>query len=136
MSVPSVTPLLSSQQAAGLGTNALRGTYTGEKLSKVFSSPSWSSTPSTARRNWPGAQHRGQGPLGNPVARVLVTDAVTGAPIDAWDSLETATGDGKSLYSGTVPLNTSQGDSGTSCPTPAAAARTPVTPRTRPTCAS
>ncbi|MER6563174.1 M4 family metallopeptidase, partial [Streptomyces sp. NPDC001027] len=44
--------------------------------------------------------------LGNPVARTVLTDARTGAQIDAWDALETATGDGKSLYGGTVPLQT------------------------------
>ena len=48
----------------------------------------------------------GKDSLGNPVARVVLTDAATGKQIDAWDSIETATGDGKSLYSGTVPLQT------------------------------
>ncbi|WP_431676994.1 M4 family metallopeptidase [Kitasatospora sp. KL5] len=44
--------------------------------------------------------------LGNPVARTVLTDARTGARIDAWDGLETAAGDGASLYSGTVALET------------------------------
>ncbi|MFD9126700.1 M4 family metallopeptidase [Kitasatospora sp. NPDC059571] len=44
--------------------------------------------------------------LGNPVARTVLTDARTGARIDAWDGLETAAGDGASLYGGTVPLET------------------------------
>jgi Zn-dependent metalloprotease len=48
----------------------------------------------------------GQDSLGNPVARTVLTDARTGRQIDAWDSIETASGDGKSLYSGTVPLET------------------------------
>ncbi len=38
--------------------------------------------------------------------RTVLTDARSGRQIDAWDSIETATGDGKSLYSGTVPLET------------------------------
>ncbi|GJF31234.1 peptidase [Kitasatospora sp. NE20-6] len=44
--------------------------------------------------------------LGNPVALTVLTDARTGARIDAWDALETAAGDGASLYGGTVPLQT------------------------------
>ncbi|BFV55180.1 M4 family metallopeptidase [Kitasatospora sp. CMC57] len=46
----------------------------------------------------------GQDSLGNPVARTVLVDARTGAQIDAWDAIETATGDGQSLYGGTVPL--------------------------------
>ncbi|MFJ1703705.1 M4 family metallopeptidase [Kitasatospora sp. NPDC088346] len=42
--------------------------------------------------------------LGNPVARTVLTDATTGRSITSWDALETAAGDGASLYSGTVPL--------------------------------
>ncbi|WP_416969444.1 M4 family metallopeptidase [Streptomyces sp. 4F14] len=45
-------------------------------------------------------------PRGNPVARTVLTDARTGARLDTWDTLETATGDGRSLYSGTVTLET------------------------------
>ncbi|MFJ3794087.1 M4 family metallopeptidase [Kitasatospora sp. NPDC090091] len=48
----------------------------------------------------------GQDYLGNPVARTVLSDAATGAVIAAWDAIETATGDGASLYSGTVPLET------------------------------
>ncbi|GAA5022111.1 M4 family metallopeptidase [Kitasatospora paranensis] len=44
--------------------------------------------------------------LGNPVARTVLADARTGARIDTWDALETAAGDGASLYGGTVPLET------------------------------
>ncbi|WP_405021002.1 M4 family metallopeptidase [Kitasatospora sp. NBC_00070] len=46
----------------------------------------------------------GQDSLGNPIARTVLVDARTGAQIDAWDAIETATGDGQSLYGGTVPL--------------------------------
>ncbi|MFD0279658.1 M4 family metallopeptidase [Kitasatospora sp. NPDC127111] len=48
----------------------------------------------------------GQDHLGNPVARTVLSDAATGAVIDAWDAIETSTGDGSSLYGGTVPLET------------------------------
>ncbi|MEU6237852.1 M4 family metallopeptidase [Kitasatospora sp. NPDC047058] len=48
----------------------------------------------------------GQDYLGNPVARTVLSDAATGAVIDSWDAIETATGDGASLYGGTVPLET------------------------------
>ncbi|MER6674756.1 M4 family metallopeptidase [Streptomyces sp. NPDC000983] len=43
---------------------------------------------------------------GNPVGRTVLTDARSGAQLDAWDTLETASGDGKSLYGGTVSLDT------------------------------
>ncbi|GAA2996836.1 M4 family metallopeptidase [Kitasatospora albolonga] len=48
----------------------------------------------------------GQDSLGNPVSRTVLLDARTGAQIDAWDAIETASGDGQSLYGGTVPLET------------------------------
>jgi Zn-dependent metalloprotease len=113
VSVPSVTPLLSSQQATGLGTDSLRAAHRGEALSKIVTRPelvvdAQHGTPKLAWRT----DTAGRDPLGNPVARTVLTDAVTGGQIDAWDSLETATGDGKSLYSGTVPLNTTQASSG------------------------
>ncbi|WP_033820530.1 M4 family metallopeptidase, partial [Kitasatospora sp. MBT63] len=50
----------------------------------------------------------GQDYLGNPVARTVLTDATTGRQIADWDGLETAAGDGASLYGGTVPLETTQ----------------------------
>ncbi|MFF2044119.1 M4 family metallopeptidase [Kitasatospora sp. NPDC058170] len=50
--------------------------------------------------------------LGNPVARTVLSDAATGAVIDAWDAIETATGDGASLYSGTVALETTPAGGG------------------------
>ncbi|MFI9330367.1 M4 family metallopeptidase [Kitasatospora sp. NPDC052868] len=43
---------------------------------------------------------------GNPVSRTVLSDAATGAVIDAWDAIETAAGDGASLYGGTVALET------------------------------
>ncbi|MFJ2775185.1 M4 family metallopeptidase [Kitasatospora sp. NPDC087315] len=46
----------------------------------------------------------GQDYLGNPVARTVLSDAATGGTIATWDAIETVTGDGASLYSGTVPL--------------------------------
>ncbi len=74
---------------------------------------SWWSTPCTAPRASPGAPTPPpRTPPGNPVARTVLTDAHTGARIDAWDRLESATGDGRSLYGGTVPLETTQTASG------------------------
>ncbi|GHH87047.1 peptidase [Streptomyces sulfonofaciens] len=113
VSVPSVTPLLSSQRAAGLGAGALRGAHRGERLSSVVTRPELvvDALHGAPRLAWRTGT-AGKDPLGNPVARVVLTDASDGSRIDAWDSLESATGDGKSLYSGTVPLQTTQGGSG------------------------
>ncbi|GAA2783043.1 M4 family metallopeptidase [Kitasatospora paracochleata] len=50
--------------------------------------------------------------LGNPVARTVLTDARSGAQIASWDSLETVAGDGQSLYSGTVALESTASGGG------------------------
>ncbi|MET9404760.1 M4 family metallopeptidase [Streptomyces sp. NPDC002935] len=107
ISLSSVTPRLSAPEAAGLAVSALRAANPGEPLKKVTAKPrlvvdALHGTPRLAWRTDAVAQDS----LGNPVARTILTDARTGARIDAWDSIETATGDGNSLYSGTVPLET------------------------------
>lgn len=113
ISLPSVTPKLSAPKAAGLAVNALRAANLGAGVKRVKAKPelvvdALHGTPKLAWRT----NAVGQDSLGNPVARTVITDARTGAQIDAWDSIETATGDGKSLYGGTVALETTQ--SGTS----------------------
>ncbi|PWI18558.1 peptidase M4 family protein [Streptomyces sp. Act143] len=107
ISLPGVTPSLSAPKAAGLAANALRAANLGETLKKLTAKPqlvvdALHGTPKLAWRTEAVAQDE----QGNPVARVVLTDAGTGAQIDAWDSLESASGDGKSLYGGTVPLET------------------------------
>ncbi|WP_328503255.1 M4 family metallopeptidase [Streptomyces sp. NBC_00457] len=107
VALPSVTPKLSGPRAADLAANALRAANLGETLRKLTSRPqlvvdALHGAPKLAWRTDATAQDS----LGNPVARTVLTDAVTGEQIDAWDVLETATGDGESLYSGTVPLET------------------------------
>ncbi|MET7453445.1 M4 family metallopeptidase [Streptomyces sp. NPDC005574] len=107
ISLASVTPRLTAPKAAGLAVNALRAAHLGETLKKVQAKPrlvvdALHGTPRLAWRTDTVAQDS----LGNPVARTVLTDARTGAQIDAWDSIETATGDGKSLYGGTVALET------------------------------
>jgi Zn-dependent metalloprotease len=107
ISLASVTPRLSAPKAADLAVNALRAANLGEALKKITAKPelivdALHGTPKLAWRTNAVAQDS----LGNPVARTVLTDARTGAQIDAWDSVETATGDGQSLYSGTVPLET------------------------------
>ncbi|MBD0837537.1 M4 family metallopeptidase [Streptomyces sp. TRM68416] len=103
----SVTPTLSAPKAADLAVSALRAVNLGEVLKKVTAKPrlvvdALHGAPKLAWQTDVLAQDS----LGNPVARTVLTDARTGTQIDAWDVLETATGDGRSLYSGTVPLNT------------------------------
>lgn len=43
---------------------------------------------------------------GNPIPRAVVVDARTGKKIQSWDLFETAKGKGRSLYVGTVNINT------------------------------
>lgn len=107
ISLSSVTPALSLRQATDLAVNALRAAHLGETLRKVTAKPrlvvdALHGAPKLAWRTDAVAQDS----LGNPVARTTLTDARTGARIDAWDSVESASGDGESLYSGKVPLNT------------------------------
>ncbi|MCH0567500.1 M4 family metallopeptidase [Streptomyces sp. MUM 2J] len=112
LSLPSVTPKVSAPKAAGIATQALRAVNLGQGLKKLRAKPrlvvdALHGAPKLAWRTDAVAQD-GQG---NPVARTVLTDATTGAQIDAWDSIETATGDGASLYSGTVPLETTSSGS-------------------------
>ncbi|WP_030323758.1 M4 family metallopeptidase [Streptomyces sp. NRRL B-3229] len=112
ISLSSVTPVLSAPKAADLAANALKAANLGETLKKLTAKPqlvvdALHGAPKLAWRTNAAAQDS----LGNPVARTVLTDARTGAQIDAWDSIEQAAGDGKSLYSGTVALNTTQSGS-------------------------
>ncbi|MFB7651437.1 MULTISPECIES: M4 family metallopeptidase [unclassified Streptomyces] len=112
VSLPTVTPKLSAPKAADLAANALRAANPGELLKKLTAKPqlvvdALHGTPKLAWRTNAAAMD----PLGNPVARTVLTDAGTGARIDAWDTIETAAGDGESLYSGTVPLETTSSGS-------------------------
>ncbi|MEV6761541.1 M4 family metallopeptidase [Streptomyces sp. NPDC051105] len=107
ISLASIVPDISAPKAADLAVNALRAANLGDALKQVKARPelvvdALHGTPKLAWRT----NAVGKDSLGNPVARTVLTNARTGAQIDAWDSIETATGDGKSLYSGTVPLET------------------------------
>ncbi|MFJ5307412.1 M4 family metallopeptidase [Streptomyces sp. NPDC088350] len=107
ISLATVTPKVAAPRAADLAVNALRAANLGEALKGVTAKPqlivdALHGVPKLAWRTNVVAKDS----LGNPVARTVLTDARTGAQLDAWDSVETATGDGQSLYSGTVPLET------------------------------
>ncbi|MEG3629752.1 M4 family metallopeptidase [Streptomyces poriticola] len=113
VSLPTVTPKLSAPRAAGLAAHVLRSAHPGALLQRLTARPrlvvdALHGAPRLAWRTDAVALD----PQGNPVARTVLTDARTGARIDAWDSLETASGDGRSLYSGTVPLTTTPSGSG------------------------
>lgn len=112
ISLASVTPKLSAPKAADLAVNALRAANLGETLRKITAKSelvvdALHGTPKLAWQTNAVAQDA----LGNPTARTILTDAGTGTQIDAWDTIETASGDGKSLYGGTVPLETTQSGS-------------------------
>ncbi|MGW1747873.1 M4 family metallopeptidase [Streptomyces sp. NPDC002092] len=107
ISLASIVPSISAPKAADLAANALRAVNLGQTLRKLTARPelvvdALHGTPKLAWRTKVAAKDS----LGNPVSRTVLTDARTGRQIDAWDDIETATGDGKSLYSGTVPLET------------------------------
>ncbi|WP_307133582.1 M4 family metallopeptidase [Streptomyces aurantiacus] len=109
LSLTSVAPSVSAPKAAGLATAALRLANVGETLRGLTAKPrlivdALHGEPALAWRT----EVAGRDSLGNPMARVVLTDARTGKQIDAWDSIETATGDGRSLYGGEVPLETTQ----------------------------
>ncbi|AZM62444.1 MULTISPECIES: M4 family metallopeptidase [unclassified Streptomyces] len=111
--LPTVTPGLAAPEAADLAADTLRAARLGETLEKLTAKPelvvdALHGAPRLAWRTDAVAQDRD----GNPVARTVLTDARTGARIDAWDSLATVSGDGRSLYGGTVPLETTATASG------------------------
>ncbi|MFJ3229873.1 M4 family metallopeptidase [Streptomyces sp. NPDC086787] len=112
ISLASVTPKVTAPKAADLAVNALRAANLGDRLKSLHAKPELvvDALHGTPRLAW-RTNAIGQDSLGNPVARTVLTDARTGAQIDAWDSIETATGDGKSLYGGTVALETTQSGS-------------------------
>ncbi|MFJ6387156.1 M4 family metallopeptidase [Streptomyces sp. NPDC091972] len=112
ISLSSVTPALSAPKAADLAANALKAANLGETLKKLTAKPRLvvDALHGAPRLAWQ-TDAAAQDSLGNPVARTVLTDARTGAQIDAWDSIEQASGDGKSLYSGTVSLETTQSGS-------------------------
>ncbi len=108
-----VTPKVAAPKAADLAANLLRAAHPGELLKRLTAKPqlvvdALHGAPRLAWRTHAVALDS----AGNPVARTVLTDAGTGARIDAWDALETASGDGKSLYGGTVPLTTTPSGSG------------------------
>ncbi|MFF4291630.1 peptidase M4 family protein, partial [Streptomyces sp. NPDC001633] len=107
ISLASIVPEVSAPKAADLAVNALRTENPGTKLQQVKAKPELivDALHGAPRLTW-RTNAVGLDSLGNPVARTVLTDARTGTQIDAWDSIETATGDGQSLYSGTVPLET------------------------------
>ncbi|MER7191589.1 M4 family metallopeptidase [Streptomyces flaveolus] len=112
VSLSTVTPKLSAPRAADLAANALRAANPGELLKRLTAKPelvvdALHGAPKLAWRTNAAALDS----LGNPVARTVLTDARTGARIDAWDTIESASGDGRSLYGGTVPLQTTQSGS-------------------------
>ncbi|GAV42983.1 M4 family metallopeptidase [Streptomyces acidiscabies] len=107
ISLPGITPEVPAPEAAGVAADALRAAHPGDTLTQVTAEPqlvvdALHGAPRLAWRTEAAALD----PLGNPVARTVLTDARTGARIDAWDTLEAVTGDGRSLYSGTVALET------------------------------
>jgi zinc metalloprotease ZmpA len=112
IALPTVTPAVAAPKAADLAAKALRTANRGETLKKLTAKPQLivDALHGTPRLAW-GTNAVALDSLGNPVARTMLTDARTGARIDAWDSIETATGDGSSLYGGTVPLETTQSGS-------------------------
>ncbi|MEU6098677.1 M4 family metallopeptidase [Streptomyces sp. NPDC047079] len=112
VSLSTVTPSVKAPKAADLAAAALRAANAGELLKNVTAKPHLvvDALHGAPRLAW-RTDAAGKDSLGNPVARTVLTDARTGRQIDAWDTIETASGDGKSLYGGTVALETTQSGS-------------------------
>ncbi|CAL9317091.1 M4 family metallopeptidase [Streptomyces olindensis] len=109
LSPTGVTPKVSAPRAADLAAGLLRAAHLGETLKKLTAKPrlvvdALHGAPKLAWQTDAVAHDE----LGNPVGRTVLTDATTGARIDVWDTLESASGDGESLYGGTVPLETTK----------------------------
>ncbi|MEU3090598.1 M4 family metallopeptidase [Streptomyces massasporeus] len=107
LSLTSVTPKVTAPKAADLAANLLRAAHLGETLKRLTAKPrlvvdALHGAPKLAWQTDAVAHDE----RGNPVGRTVLTDATTGDRIDAWDTMESASGDGKSLYGGTVPLET------------------------------
>ncbi|NEE20682.1 M4 family metallopeptidase [Streptomyces sp. SID7499] len=107
LSLASVTPKVTAPKAADLAANLLRAAHLGETLKRLTAKPrlvvdALHGAPKLAWQTDAVAHDE----IGNPVGRTVLTDATTGDRIDAWDTMESASGDGKSLYGGTVPLET------------------------------
>ncbi|MFF7734705.1 M4 family metallopeptidase [Streptomyces sp. NPDC007984] len=107
LSLASVTPKVAAPKAADLAANLLRAAHLGETLKRLTAKPrlvvdALHGAPKLAWQTDAVAHDE----LGNPVGRTVLTDATTGARIDAWDTMESASGEGRSLYGGTVPLQT------------------------------
>lgn len=113
ISLPSTTAKVSASEAAGVAVKALRAAHPGDALKQVEAEPRLvvDALHGAPRLAW-RTHAAGLDPLGNPVALTALTDARTGVRIDAWDTMESVTGDGTSLYSGTVPLETTPSGSG------------------------
>ncbi|MET8976017.1 M4 family metallopeptidase [Streptomyces sp. NPDC004539] len=107
IALATITPAVPAPEAADNAVNALRAAHLGAKVSQVKAKPQLvvDALHGAPKLAWK-TDAVGLDPQGNPVARTVVTDARTGAQIDAWDAIETVTGDGQSLYGGTVPLET------------------------------
>ncbi|QWB25776.1 MULTISPECIES: M4 family metallopeptidase [Streptomyces] len=109
LSLDDVTPKVTAPKAADLAASLLRAAHLGETLKKLTAKPrlvvdALHGAPKLAWQT-DAVAHDG---LGNPVGQTVLTDATTGDRIDAWDTMETVSGDGKSLYGGTVGLNTTK----------------------------
>ncbi|MEU0737983.1 M4 family metallopeptidase [Streptomyces sp. NPDC006134] len=107
VSLPSVTPALPAPKAAYLASRVLRAANPGRALSRLTARPrlvvdALHGAPKLAWRTDAVALDA----RGNPVAHTVLTDARSGARIDAWERIASVSGEGRSLYGGTVPLET------------------------------
>jgi Zn-dependent metalloprotease len=106
MSVPALTPAVTRSKALGLAEDLLRS------VERTVTSPGADARlvidalgGRTPRLAW-HTEVTAKDARGNPVGREVLVDAGTGRRLDSWDSVHAATGSGRSLYSGTVPLET------------------------------
>ncbi|MEV0457802.1 M4 family metallopeptidase [Catellatospora methionotrophica] len=96
----SITPKVGADRAAGVARSRFSGTVTGVGAAELFVDAS----SGTGRLAWETVVEGWRGDGQTPSRLHVVTDAVSGAHIGAFDEIETVGGTGASLYSGTVPV--------------------------------
>ncbi|MGW4892160.1 M4 family metallopeptidase [Kitasatospora sp. NPDC004240] len=117
LAVPSLTPKLSADQAAAKATGAVQATVglahdkDEQPLKEIRQTGSpklvlWAAT-GTPRLAYQTVVE-GVKADGTPSSQKLVTDAATGEVLSAHEEFQTATGSGKGVFVGNVPLTTTQ----------------------------
>ncbi|MFI6157611.1 M4 family metallopeptidase [Kitasatospora sp. NPDC051170] len=120
LSLPSLTPKIPADQAAAQANGAVQATVgvAADKDESPIKAVHQTGQPELviwASDGNPRLAYRttveGERADGTPSSQLLVTDAATGAVLSTHEQVQTATGTGKGVFVGTVPLTTTQSGS-------------------------